>query len=134
MRSLTGCHHRIDAHAHVLQQGEASTAVNLVGATSLQGAPRSVDTHSTGTLIFHERPAEVVDRIARFVEADPELQADRSRFILGLGWDQTKYADTGREFPTAVRPVHLSCPCLADIRSRRTTSTGIHDSQDARFT
>ncbi|GJN93897.1 hypothetical protein Rhopal_006956-T1 [Rhodotorula paludigena] len=75
-----------DAHAHVLQQGEASTAVNLVGATSVQ---------------------EVVDRIARFVEADPELQADRSRFILGLGWDQTKYADTGREFPTALLPPEL---------------------------
>ncbi|GAA5825402.1 hypothetical protein JCM3770_003622 [Rhodotorula araucariae] len=70
----------IDAHAHVLQQGEASTAVNLVGATSV---------------------AEAVDRIARFVEADPALKADKTRFILGLGWDQTTWKDTGRAFPTA---------------------------------
>ncbi|BGP43318.1 hypothetical protein JCM10450v2_007468 [Rhodotorula kratochvilovae] len=70
----------IDAHAHVLQQGEASTAVDLVGATSV---------------------SEVVDRISRFVEADPTLKADKSRFILGLGWDQTTWKDTGGAFPTA---------------------------------
>ncbi|BGP58099.1 hypothetical protein JCM8202v2_005756 [Rhodotorula sphaerocarpa] len=69
-----------DAHAHVLQQGESASAVNLVGATSVR---------------------EVVDRIAAFVEADPELREDRTRFILGLGWDQTKYQETDGAFPTA---------------------------------
>ncbi|TNY18930.1 amidohydrolase family-domain-containing protein [Rhodotorula diobovata] len=70
----------IDAHAHVLQQGESATAVDLVGATSV---------------------TEVVDRIARFIASDPALQADKSRFILGLGWDQTRYSDTAGAFPTA---------------------------------
>ncbi|GAA5862715.1 hypothetical protein JCM3774_001894 [Rhodotorula dairenensis] len=69
-----------DAHAHVLQQGESASAVNLVGATSIR---------------------EAVERIADFVEADPELRDDRSRFILGLGWDQTKYRETDGAFPKA---------------------------------
>jgi hypothetical protein len=69
----------IDAHAHVLQNGEAASAVDLVGSTSVK---------------------EAVNRIAHFIEKDPELVKDRSRFILGLGWDQTKYAPA--VFPTAV--------------------------------
>ncbi|ORY86060.1 amidohydrolase 3 [Leucosporidium creatinivorum] len=69
----------IDAHAHVLQNGEAASAVDLVGSTSV---------------------AEVVERIASFIEKDPALLADRSRFVLGLGWDQTKFGGSG-EFPTA---------------------------------
>ncbi|GAA5989840.1 hypothetical protein JCM10908_002341 [Rhodotorula pacifica] len=85
-----------DAHAHVLAQGESASAVNLVGATSIK---------------------EAVDRIAAFVEADPELRNDKSRFILGLGWDQTKYRETNGAFPTAAdleaderlrgRPIYL---------------------------
>ncbi|GAA5992955.1 hypothetical protein JCM5350_003058 [Sporobolomyces pararoseus] len=71
----------IDAHAHVLQYGEAQTSVNLVGSTSMK---------------------EVRDRIAQFIDASPTLKADKSQFILGLGWDQTKFSDVeeGR-FPTA---------------------------------
>ncbi|GAA5977870.1 hypothetical protein JCM21900_002194, partial [Sporobolomyces salmonicolor] len=70
----------IDAHAHLLAYGESKSAVDLIGATSV---------------------AEVVDRIAAFIDRDPDLRTDRNRFILGLGWDQTKYDDTGRKFPTA---------------------------------
>ncbi|CEQ42769.1 SPOSA6832_04616, partial [Sporobolomyces salmonicolor] len=71
----------IDAHAHLLAYGESKSAVDLIGATSV---------------------AEVVDRIAAFIDRDPDLRTDRNRFILGLGWDQTKYDDTERKFPTAV--------------------------------
>ncbi|GAA5914367.1 amidohydrolase [Sporobolomyces salmoneus] len=71
----------IDAHAHVLQNGEAATSVNLVGSTSIK---------------------EVRDRIVRFIEASPTLKSDKSQFILGLGWDQTKFTDLhDGEFPTA---------------------------------
>ncbi|GAA5844752.1 hypothetical protein JCM3766R1_005265 [Sporobolomyces carnicolor] len=71
----------IDAHAHVLQFGEAQTSVNLVGSTSIE---------------------EVRDRIAQFIKASPALQADKSQFILGLGWDQTKFTDVSDgAFPTA---------------------------------
>ncbi|KDE05903.1 hypothetical protein MVLG_03716 [Microbotryum lychnidis-dioicae p1A1 Lamole] len=83
-----------DAHAHVLQNGESATAVHLVGSTSVQ---------------------DVIERIASFIEKDDELRKDHSRFILGLGWDQTKWS--GGEFPTsddlerdprlAGRPIHL---------------------------
>ncbi|GAA6011591.1 hypothetical protein JCM10207_002671 [Rhodosporidiobolus poonsookiae] len=75
----------IDAHAHVLQYGEAKSAVDLVGSTSV---------------------AEIVERIASFVEKDPALKQDRSRFVLGLGWDQTKFAETKGAFPTARIDVH----------------------------
>ncbi|KAK4053623.1 hypothetical protein OIO90_003862 [Microbotryomycetes sp. JL221] len=68
----------IDAHAHVLQNGEAASAVDLVGSQSLQ---------------------ETIDRIARYIEADPSIQKDKSRFILGLGWDQTRWPV--KVFPTA---------------------------------
>ncbi|GAA5827663.1 hypothetical protein JCM11251_001776 [Rhodosporidiobolus azoricus] len=70
----------IDAHAHVLAYGESKQAVDLVGATSVK---------------------EVVERIAAFVLKDEALKKDKSRFILGLGWDQTKFSDTKGAFPTA---------------------------------
>ncbi|KAI5474325.1 protein of heat shock protein Hsp70 family [Pseudohyphozyma bogoriensis] len=68
----------IDAHAHILQNGEAASAVDLVGAASVE---------------------EVIERIAKFIAKDPKLVEDKSRFILGLGWDQTKWP--GASFPTA---------------------------------
>ncbi|GAA5942541.1 amidohydrolase [Sporobolomyces koalae] len=88
----------IDAHAHMLQYGESQSAVNLVGATSM---------------------AEVRERIARFIDNSPALAANTSRFILGLGWDQTKFVDLpqGQGFPAAAdldvdprlegRPIYL---------------------------
>ncbi|GAA6058872.1 hypothetical protein JCM10212_002816 [Sporobolomyces blumeae] len=86
----------IDAHAHVLQYGESQTSVDLVGATSV---------------------SEIRDRIAAFIEATPGLKSDKAKFILGLGWDQTKFTDTDGEFPTAAdlekdprlvgRPIYL---------------------------
>jgi hypothetical protein len=54
--------------------------------------------------------SDVIERIAKFIRSDPELLADPSRFILGLGWDQTKWA--GGEFPRAV------CPLLAPLLSK----------------
>ncbi|GEM11521.1 amidohydrolase family protein [Rhodotorula toruloides] len=75
----------IDAHAHVLQQGEAANSVDLVGAASV---------------------AEVVERIAAFVAADPEVAKDRTKFVMGLGWDQTKFKETGGDFPTAAHLEH----------------------------
>ncbi|KAM0747777.1 hypothetical protein T439DRAFT_317218 [Meredithblackwellia eburnea MCA 4105] len=68
----------IDAHAHILQYGESVSSVDLVGSQSID---------------------DVVKRIADFIEADPILRDDKSRFVLGLGWDQSKWE--GGEFPTA---------------------------------
>jgi len=84
----------IDSHAHMLQYGEGVHAADLVGAASV---------------------GEVVERLAKFVEANNEVNEDKSRFILGLGWDQTKWE--GAQFPTAAdleadkrlagRPIYL---------------------------
>ncbi|KAJ7076862.1 amidohydrolase family-domain-containing protein [Mycena belliarum] len=65
-----------DAHAHVLQQGY-KMQLQLDGAQSVQ---------------------EVVDRIKAYIIAHPDVHANTSRWIEGMGWDQTKW---GEAFPTA---------------------------------
>ena len=44
---------------------------------------------------------EIVQKIEAYVRAHPEVEADRTRWIRGMGWDQTRFAE-GR-WPTAVR-------------------------------
>lgn len=68
----------IDSHAHLLQYGEGVAAADLVGASSVQ---------------------DVIERLAAYIAREPGLLEDKSRIILGLGWDQTKWA--GAAFPTA---------------------------------
>ncbi|GAA5973538.1 hypothetical protein JCM11641_007106 [Rhodosporidiobolus odoratus] len=70
----------IDAHAHMLAYGEAKRSVDLVGSTSVE---------------------EITDRIATFIDSDPLLREDKTRFILGLGWDNNRFTDTKGAFPTA---------------------------------
>lgn len=67
-----------DAHAHLLEQGY-KMQLQLDGAASVQ---------------------DVVGRIKAFILARPDVHADRTRWIQGMGWDQTKWP--GAEFPTAV--------------------------------
>ncbi|KAK7057516.1 amidohydrolase 3 [Favolaschia claudopus] len=43
---------------------------------------------------------DVIDRIKAYILAHPDVHADPSRWIQGMGWDQTKWP--GAEFPTAV--------------------------------
>ncbi|KAJ7039089.1 amidohydrolase family-domain-containing protein [Mycena alexandri] len=66
-----------DAHAHLLEQGY-KMQLQLDGSKSVQ---------------------EVVDRIKAYIIAHPDVHADPSRWIEGMGWDQTKWP--GAEFPTA---------------------------------
>ncbi|KAJ7647632.1 amidohydrolase family-domain-containing protein [Roridomyces roridus] len=66
-----------DAHAHLLQQGY-KMQLELDGA-------QSVD--------------EVVERIKSYILQHPDVHANTSRWIEGLGWDQTKWP--GAQFPTA---------------------------------
>ncbi|KAJ7209692.1 amidohydrolase family-domain-containing protein [Mycena pura] len=83
-----------DAHAHLLEQGY-KMQLQLDGAASVQ---------------------DVVDRIKAFILARPDVHADRTRWIQGMGWDQTKWP--GAEFPIAAdlshdpllrgRPISLS--------------------------
>ncbi|KAF9460436.1 amidohydrolase family-domain-containing protein [Collybia nuda] len=83
-----------DAHAHILQYG-SMMELPLATATSIQ---------------------DVIQRIKEYILAHPEIQNDKSRWIEGMGWDQTKWS--GAEFPTAAdldldpllkgRPISLS--------------------------
>jgi hypothetical protein len=67
-----------DAHGHVLDLGWASSAVNLVGASSSD---------------------EVIRRIEQYLLNNPDVADDKQRWIQGIGWDQTKW--TPATFPTA---------------------------------
>ncbi|KAJ7072616.1 amidohydrolase 3 [Mycena amicta] len=66
-----------DAHAHLLQQGH-KMQLQLDGARSI---------------------AEVVGRIKAYILAHPNVHGDPTRWIEGMGWDQTKWP--GGQFPTA---------------------------------
>ncbi|KAJ7782770.1 amidohydrolase family-domain-containing protein [Mycena metata] len=66
-----------DAHAHLLEQGY-KMQLQLDGSKSVE---------------------EVVDRIKAYITAHPDVHADPSRWIEGMGWDQTKWP--GAKFPTA---------------------------------
>ncbi|KAF9478553.1 hypothetical protein BDN70DRAFT_879782 [Pholiota conissans] len=66
-----------DAHAHIIENGYMNQ-LPLMGSKSIQ---------------------EVVDRIKSFISTHPDVSKDPSRWIEGMGWDQTKWP--GAQFPTA---------------------------------
>lgn len=66
-----------DAHAHVLQYGH-SVQLSLEGSSSI---------------------AEIVHRIKAYINSHPDVLNDSTRWIEGMGWDQTKWEI--QDFPTA---------------------------------
>ncbi|KJA17164.1 hypothetical protein HYPSUDRAFT_46693 [Hypholoma sublateritium FD-334 SS-4] len=66
-----------DAHAHVIENGYMNQ-LPLMGAASVQ---------------------EVVDRIKTYIATHSDTLNEPSRWIEGMGWDQTKWP--GAQFPTA---------------------------------
>ncbi|KAH8831012.1 amidohydrolase family-domain-containing protein [Flagelloscypha sp. PMI_526] len=66
-----------DAHAHIIQAG-FTMDLPLVGATSV---------------------SDVVKLIRNYILSDGDLFMDKSRWIVGMGWDQTKWP--GKKFPSA---------------------------------
>ncbi|KAF8064078.1 amidohydrolase family-domain-containing protein [Lyophyllum atratum] len=66
-----------DAHAHVLEYG-FMVQLPLAGATSIE---------------------DVVDRIKAYILAHPDIHSDKTKWVEGMGWDQTKWP--GAQFPTA---------------------------------
>uniref|UniRef100_A0A8H7XPQ0 Amidohydrolase 3 domain-containing protein n=1 Tax=Psilocybe cubensis TaxID=181762 RepID=A0A8H7XPQ0_PSICU len=66
-----------DAHAHIIENGYMRQ-LPLMGSQSVQ---------------------EVIERIKAYILAHPEVMNDKSRWIEGMGWDQTKWP--GSQFPTA---------------------------------
>ncbi|KIM90063.1 hypothetical protein PILCRDRAFT_2295 [Piloderma croceum F 1598] len=66
-----------DAHAHVLEYG-FKMQLQLDGSKSID---------------------EVISRLKSYIEAHPDIRDDSSRWIEGMGWDQTKWP--GAQFPTA---------------------------------
>ncbi|KAJ2972879.1 hypothetical protein NUW54_g12175 [Trametes sanguinea] len=58
-----------DSHAHVLEYG-ATKQMPLEGTTSV---------------------AETVERVRAYIEADPDIFEDKTKFVEGWGWDHTKW-------------------------------------------
>lgn len=67
-----------DAHAHIIEYG-FMVQLPLATTTSVQG---------------------VVDRIKHYILAHPDIRDDKTKWISGMGWDQTKWS--GTQFPTAL--------------------------------
>lgn len=70
----------------------------LMGSASIQGAPAHMSRFPTAD---SSPPAEVVDRIKAYITTHPDARDESSRWIEGMGWDQTKWPEA--QFPTAVR-------------------------------
>ncbi|KAF5314329.1 hypothetical protein D9619_011773 [Psilocybe cf. subviscida] len=66
-----------DAHAHILENGYMNQ-LPLGGSKSVQ---------------------EVIERIKAYLDAHPDVKDDKTRWIEGMGWDQSKWS--GAQFPTA---------------------------------
>ncbi|PFH49981.1 hypothetical protein AMATHDRAFT_75863 [Amanita thiersii Skay4041] len=66
-----------DAHAHVIENGYMKQ-LPLTEAQSVQ---------------------EIVELVKQYIEAHPDIRDDPSRWVEGMGWDQTKWP--GRAFPVA---------------------------------
>ncbi|KAF8889061.1 amidohydrolase family-domain-containing protein [Infundibulicybe gibba] len=66
-----------DAHAHILEGG-FMMQLPLAGSGSI---------------------SEVIDRIKAYILAHPDIRDDRTQWVEGMGWDQTKWP--GAKFPTA---------------------------------
>ncbi|KAF5359593.1 hypothetical protein D9756_003425 [Leucocoprinus leucothites] len=66
-----------DAHAHIIENGWMMQ-LPLAGSASVQ---------------------EVIERIKQYLKSHPDVLNDPSRWIEGMGWDQTKWEN--KQFPTA---------------------------------
>ncbi|KAG5646172.1 hypothetical protein DXG03_004225 [Asterophora parasitica] len=83
-----------DAHAHILEYG-FMMELSLATTSSVE---------------------DVIQRVKDYILAHPDVMNDKTRWIEGMGWDQTKWA--GAQFPTAAdlnkdpllqgRPISLS--------------------------
>jgi predicted amidohydrolase YtcJ len=45
-------------------------------------------------------PPDVIDRIKQYILDSPDIRDDKTKWIAGMGWDQTKWP--GAQFPSAV--------------------------------
>lgn len=92
-------HPHTDSHGHMLEYG-ANRILPLDGCKSIQG-------HSAfGAFIRSDirkltlAPSDTVDRVKRFISANPLFFNDTNRIVEGWGWDHTSWP--AEVFPNAV--------------------------------
>ncbi|TPX66304.1 hypothetical protein SpCBS45565_g04551 [Spizellomyces sp. 'palustris'] len=69
----------IDAHAHLIEQGLALLQADVTGAITL---------------------SQVRSRLVSYLDAHPDIESNKE-WIIGKGWDQTKWPETNHQFPNA---------------------------------
>lgn len=74
--------------------------LRLMGSSSVQGVYTAIY-RANANFVF----LEVIDRIKAYLRSHPDILDDKTRWIEGMGWDQTKWP--GAHFPTAVSSVVL---------------------------
>jgi len=86
----------VDSHAHLLKYGWAKS-LDLSDSHSIE---------------------EVVRRVREYILARPDIKADTTAWIEGVGWDQSLWEDD--RFPTAVCPHSGTpeCPLLMNSPTR----------------
>jgi hypothetical protein len=82
-----------DAHAHILDYG-FMVQLPLANTTSIQGDQAKPIATSPNNF------SDVVDRVKQYILDHPDIRDDKTKWISGMGWDQTKWP--GAQFPTAV--------------------------------
>jgi hypothetical protein len=45
-------------------------------------------------------PLDVIDSIKHYILDNPDIRDDKTKWVAGMGWDQTKWPDA--QFPSAV--------------------------------
>lgn len=108
------------SNSNSLSKVPAPSMVNLI----------ELSTNRTSRLTLN---TDILEKLKAYVLSHPDVRHDHSRWILGMGWDQTKWPSA--TFPTAVRylcPLYftrisslgrsLSLTMLS-FSSHRTTST-----------
>lgn len=103
--------HKTDAHAHIIEYG-FMVQLPLATTTSVQG---DQTTHCAPLDISPNNLPGVVDRIKHYILAHPDIRDDKTKWISGMGWDQTKWS--GTQFPTAVSFLVLLTCALFSLRS-----------------
>ena len=91
--------HFSDAHAHIIQNG-FMMELPLAGSTSVQGEIQPITFPCLTEYLITEY-IDVVERVKAYILSHPDVQIDKTRWIEGWGWDQTKWPMA--QFPTAVR-------------------------------
>lgn len=99
----------VDSHAHILEFG-ATLQLPLEGTKTINGLFLIIPPPSTLQIFTYlSKFLETVARVRNYILSNADIHSDKSKFILGGGWDHTAWPKGA--WPTAVCafPSHHHC-------------------------